>query len=170
MATKSRSFWARAVPLMVAGPAAVGAALASNANSSAGPLTALAGAAVLSAIVVGTWAAMLPALYIGAAFLGVAPRAQAVARSAGAALGDMGLVFLGLAPPLFFLVASSSQGVTVRVLGYTVVTAGVALGLRALFVRLFDRRSLKALGLFAGWSLVSFGIGASLFARLVPLP
>jgi hypothetical protein len=157
---------------MIAGPAAIGAALGLNAQAQAqaGPVAALSCAAILTAIIVGTWASMLPALYIGAAFMGVAPRAQAVARSAGAALGDMGLIFLGLAPPFLFLVASSTQGVTVRALGYVVVSAGVALGLRALFVRLFDGRSLKALGLFAGWSLVSVGIGASLFERMVPLP
>lgn len=172
MATNSRSPWGRAVPLMLAGPAAIGAALGLGAHGppAAGPLTALTCAAALAAIVVGTWAAMMPALYIGAAFMGIAPRAQAVARSTGAALADMGLVFLGLAPAFLFLVVSSAEGVTVRALGTVVVGAGVALGLRALFVRLFDRRSLKALGLFAGWSLVSVGIGASLFAKVVPLP
>lgn len=172
MVTNSRSTWGRTGLLMLAGPAAIGAALGLGAQGqpAAGPIAALTCAAALAAIVVGIGAALMPALYIGAAFLGIAPRAQAVARSAAAALADTGLVFLGLAPAFLFLVVSSAEGATVRALGYVVTFSGVALGLRALFVRLFDGRSLKALGLFAGWSLVSVGIGASLFAKVVPLP
>lgn len=156
---------AMSVVLMFAGPAAIGAAL----GLFDGPSALITRAVVFPTIIIGVAALMLPALYIGAAFLGVAPKAQAVARSARAALGDMGVVFLGLAAPLFFLVAASTELGTVRVLGHLIVGVGVALGLRALFIRLFDRRSPRAIGLFAGWSLVSVGIGAQLFARTIPL-
>lgn len=149
--------------LIFIGPAAIGAAL----GLTEGPTILISRAAALPAVIVGVAALMLPALYIGSAFLGVAPKARAVARSSKEALKDMGIIFLGLAPPLIFLVAASMEGSTVRLLGSLVVGLGVALGLRALYVRLFDRRSFKAVGLFAGWSLVCVGIGAQLFMRII---
>jgi hypothetical protein len=156
---------ARRASFAIAGPALVGAALGLH----AGPAELLARAATLPAIVVGVALLMLPALYIGAAFLGVAPRAGAVARSGVAALADTGVVMLGLAPSLLFLVAASTSAAAVSALALIVLALAVAIGLRALFARLFERRGAAAIGLFACWSLVSAGIGAQLVARAVPL-
>jgi ABC-type transport system involved in cytochrome c biogenesis permease subunit len=153
------------LPIIIAGPALIGAAL----GLPEGVGTSAARAAVLPAIVVGVALLTLPALYIGAAFFGVAPRAQAVVRSASGALKDMGIVFFGLAAPLVFLVAASTESTTVRILGQLAVSLGVVLGFRALYVRLFDRRSLRALTLFVCWAMVSFGIGAQLFVRGIGL-
>ncbi len=153
--------WVRRVPLIIAGPMLIGAAL----GLQAGPAELLSRAVTLPAIIVGVTLLMLPALYIGAAFLGVAPKARAMARSGSAALADTGIIMLGLAPSLLFLIAASTKGTTVVTLGTLVLGVSVLLGLRALFLRLFDRRSLLALALFLGWSLVSVGIGGQLVAR-----
>jgi len=165
MITTRGSTLARSVPAILAGPAMIGAALGWSEGLSALFTRAVA----LPAVAVGVAALMVPALYIGAAFIGVAPRAQAVTRSTSAALKDMGVLFLGLSPSLLFLVAASTGTGTVRVLGHLVVGVGVVLGLRGLFTRLFDQRSMKALGLFLCWSLVTVGIGAQLFTRTIPL-
>lgn len=149
---------ARSVLLIIGGPALVGAALGLATSLGA----ALTRALLTPAIIVGVAALMLPALYIGAAFFGVAPRASAVVRSSVAALADMGVVFIGLAAPLFFLVAASTQKTSVHILGVMVLGLGLVLGFRALYVRLFDQRSLRALALFTLWALISSGIGSQL--------
>ena len=153
----------RAFPFVIAGPALVGAAL----GLPGGPLRVATHALTLPAIVVGVALLMLPALYIGAALFGVAPRAQVMVRSALAALIDTGIVFLGFAAPLLFLVAASTGFATVSALGVLVVGAGIVLGLRALYMRLFDQRSRRALLLFILWALVAAGIGGQLFVETI---
>jgi hypothetical protein len=145
------------VPI-VAGPALVGAAL----GLSGGAAQAATQAITTPAIILGVAALMLPALYIGAAFLGVAPGARVVAQSSVAALADMGIVLLGLAAPLLFLVAASTHDASVRLLGVMTLGLGLLLGFRSLYMRLFEQRSLRAWLLFTAWAIVSAGIGAQI--------
>jgi len=149
---------ARTVVPIVAGPALVGAAL----GLPGGAVQAATQAVTTPVIILGVAALMLPALYIGAAFLGVAPSARVVAQSSVAALADMGTVLSGLAAPLLFLVAASTQDASLRVLGVMTLGVGLILGFRGLFLRIFEQRSLRALLLFTVWAIVSAGIGAQL--------
>jgi len=157
--------WTRGLPLALAGPALAGAAL----GLPHGPAALATRAALLPAIIVGVALIMLPALYIGAAFLGVAPNARSVISAAGSALADTGMVFLGLAPALLFLVAASTVTTTVVGLGYLTVALAVAIGLRALYLRLFTGNARRSVPLFACWAMVSLGIGARLMVEAVPL-
>ena len=156
--------WLRRLPMAIAGPALVGAAL----GLPDGPAAVAARAALLPAIVLGVALIMLPALYIGAAFLGVAPSARSVVTAAGSALADTGTVFLGLAPALAFLVVASTRPASVELLGYLAVALAVVIGLRALYLRLFMERAARVVPLFACWAAVSVGIGARLLVEAIP--
>ena len=144
----------------VAGPLAVGAVLTLRLHDPA-PLVAVPA-------VVGAVAALtLPALYIAAAVVGVAPPIAEVVRAVGRALHALGLVQLGLVLPLAFLVASSGPG-TAFVLGAVAVTTGAAIALKVLREALFvggpiDGRAV----LFWSWAAVALVIGGRLFGELM---
>lgn len=162
MSTSTPSLSSRSVPLILAGPALVGAAL----GLQGGPVQILSHAATLPLILVGVALLMLPALYIGAAFLGVAPEARAIPLRGAAAMRDTSIILLGLVPALFFLVAASLEPATATTLGVLVVGLAAVLGLRSLYLRLFEAAS-GALPLFVLWSLVTFGIGGQLISQTV---
>ena len=58
---------------------------------------------------------------------------------------------------------------SVSLLGYLTVALAAAIGLRALYVRLFAERARRSVPLFACWSAVSLGIGFRLVLEAVPL-
>ena len=145
----------------VAGPMLIGACL----NMRHGALSMLEGAVALPAIMIGVALLMAPALYIGAAFLGVAPSARDTLATLTAGLGDAGLCLVGAAPALAFLIATSTGWVSALLLGHLIVAVSLLLSLRTLFRRLFgggERRG-RALLLLLGWTVVAFGIGERLF-------
>jgi len=122
----------------------------------------------LPAILAGTAALTAPALYIGAAFTGVAPPPRDVLTAITEGLADTGTVLLGLTPAVLLLTATASQPGTVLFLGYGVVLLGVAIGLRQLYARLFaDTPGFWPPLLYAAWSTVGLGIGALLLTQVM---
>jgi hypothetical protein len=110
-------------------------------------------------------AMMVPALYIGAALLGIAPSASKVATGVVAAFRSAGVAFLGLAPAVAFLVATESTDQSMSFLGQSVVLVGGLLALRTLYGAVFDECLMrgKAMLLYGAWALVSLGIGGHLY-------
>jgi hypothetical protein len=143
--------------LILGGPAVLGACVGMRAG-----LSSLLGYTLsLPALVLGVGAVMLPALYILAAFVGVAPSAKRVLRVASETLADLGRLLLGFVPALGFLTLSSQDPANAPVLGLLALGAATLLGLRALYLRLFaaKRRGLLSLALYLAWSSVCLGIG-----------
>lgn len=149
------------VACAAAGPVALGGVLATR-LASVEPVIAL------PAIVLGVTAVTVPALYIATAATGSAPSAERMATAVGRALGAIGLVLLGLAAPLWFLVATSSKIITGVALGSAALAAAALFGLAALYRTLFAGQvpSLVRDGLFLTWALVAMVIGARLYADL----
>jgi hypothetical protein len=146
----------------LAGPALLGAC----AGFPAGAGSAVHQGAAVPVALLGVTAMMVPALYIGASFAGVAPSARRMARATTGTLRDMGRVSLGLAPALAFMAATSQDDSTATVFGFMALGAVALLGLRALYLRLFaaQGRRLASTALYAAWSLVSLGIGWQLMS------
>lgn len=148
----------------VVGPLAVGASLGLRFGVQSAATLGLA----LPAILAGVTALTAPALYIGAAFTGVAPPPREVLVALGEGLADAGTVLLGLTPTLLLLTATATQTLTVAIVGYAVVLLGVGLALRQLYRRLFeDTRGPWAPVLYIAWSVVGLGIGAHLLAQVL---
>ena len=147
-------------PALIGGPMLVGACF----GLQTGLLEALEASVAVPAVLVGVALLMAPALYIGAAFLGVAPAARDAARAVGAALADAGLLMLGLVPAFAFLLATSGD-VALFLLTHLVVLTSVAVALLALRRRLFagSGRPIASTALFLLWALVGLGIGERLF-------
>jgi hypothetical protein len=143
--------------LMVGGPALIGVC----AGSPLGVAAALRQGAAVPAVVLGISAMMIPALYIGASFVGAAPSARRMWRATTGTLRDIGSVSLGLAPALAVLIATAQDPSVATAFGALTMAAAAVLGLRALYLRLFagQRRGLWALPLYTIWALVSLGIG-----------
>ena len=144
-----------------AGPVALGGVLATR-------LAAVAPVVALPAIVLGVTAVTVPALYIATAATGSAPSAEQMAAAVGRALAAIGLVLLGLAGPLLFLVTTSSEPLTGLALGSAALAASAMFGLGALYRSLFAGQvpSLVRDGLFLTWAIVALVIGARLYGEL----
>ncbi len=157
--TPGWTYYGEKVAIILGGPAAVGACM--GMYYGAGAL--LEKALTLPAVLLGVTLLMIPALYIGAALLGVAPSARSVMRASLHALHDTGIIFLGLTPALAFLVATSSNSLTVYILGQLTAATGAILALRALYLRLFanrgERPSKLMVPVYLAWSMVCLGIG-----------
>ncbi len=149
----------------VLGPAAVGACLGMR----FGLEPALTLALALPAILIGVTFATTPALYIGAAFAGIAPPAQELAGSVASGLRDAGLVYLGLTPAFLFLAASVTDPRAALLVGAMVIVLGAGLGLRLAYGRLFEGKGARflSLPLFCAWAIVCVGIAAHLLGRVV---
>lgn len=128
------------------------------------PLSMAAHAVSVPAIVLGIAALMLPPLYIASTTLGRAAPASQFAESSSLALGDAGLVLLGFAPPLAFLVATSSLSATVWLLGNAVLGLAALIAVRSLYYSLFFRsEGRRAMPLYLLWLVVTFAIAEHLF-------
>lgn len=141
----------------LAGPALLGAC----AGFPAGVGSAVHQGTAVPMALLGVTAMMVPALYIGASFAGIAPSARRMARATSGTLRDMGRVCLGLTPALAFMAATGHDPSTATVFGILALGAVALLGMRALYLRLFagQPRRLATLPLYLIWSLVSLGIG-----------
>ena len=155
----------RDMALLLAGPAAVGFCLGLR----AGIVPALTFALVLPAVLVGVTLITTPALYIGAAFAGLAPPAKQVVPAVGCGLRDTGLSLLGLAPALLFLTSTSNDPTTVSLVGKGVLLFATGLGLFQLYRHIFGSAAAPArtLPLFAVWGIACLGIGGHLIARII---
>lgn len=149
--------------IVAAGPVVAGACLGLGQGG------VLANAARIPVVFVVVAAVMLPALYIGAALLGIAPSIRRVLAAAAGAFRSASLLFLGTAPAVAFLVTTREADARLWFLGQGVVLVGAALALRELYVRAFEScdAHLKAVPLYAAWALVSLGIGAHLYVTQV---
>lgn len=148
--------------LAIAGPVAIGAASLFSRDPS--PTAAIS----LPAVWVGVLFVMLPTLYIGAALLGIAPSATTMGRAAANSLTRSSVVFLGLTPALVFLIGTSTELSTARLLTNGVLALGAALGLTAFYKKVFTEPKIRgrAVALFAAWAGVSIAIGAHLFTSI----
>ena len=128
------------------------------------PASMIAHAASVPAILFGIAALMLPPLYIAATMLGRAAPAGEVLQASASALGDAGVVLLGFAPPLAFLVVTSSVWATVWLLGNAVLGLAALLAVRALYYALFHRHEgRRSMPLYLLWLVVAFAIAEHLF-------
>ena len=142
--------------LILAGPTVLGLCLSLR------PGTTWTEAFSLPLVLLSVTAVMLPALYIGAGLLELAPRGQAVMNGAVEGLVRCSWACLGLAPAFAFLVGTSTSGVTAALMAFAFVAVAVALGLRGLFLTTFGG-GWRATSFFVVWSVVSLGIGTRLF-------
>ena len=144
--------------MMAAGPAVIGVCIGLRSGS------VLQSTLALPLTIIGVSMLMTPALYIGSAVIDAAPTLQETVSAMRHALGAMGLVFLGLAPALAFLVSSTSDIHTADLVAHGALAIGVFVGLRTLFARAAwpaARRAQAGL-LFVLWSLLTIGIGSHL--------
>lgn len=139
------------------GPTVVGASLAFLGSGSAEDVLRV------PAVMLGAAALMLPALYIGAALGGFAPSPSRLLQAALEALGAAGLLLLGLAPALAFLLATSTSALVRAQLAPATALLGALFGLGVLSRALFTG-GVKARLLFTLWAMVTLTIGARLFA------
>lgn len=160
-ATMSTLSPSRQLALAFFGPALAAAAMGLEL---AGPTGALTRSIALPLILAGLGLVMLPALYISIAFQGVAPPAKQVLAATQEALQGTAFFLLCTAPALFFMVSTADKGWTVIALAHLVVATAVVLGLRRLYLILFeDGGTSGTFVTFLIWSVVGLAIGLRLF-------
>ncbi|MEW5851573.1 MAG: hypothetical protein AB2A00_22475 [Myxococcota bacterium] len=149
--------------LAAGGMALLGAASGLRAGASVVVERSLVVPAALAATVI----LMIPTLYIGAAFAGVAPSAAQMLAGARKALAGLGGVLAGLAPAVAFLVLAGPAGMPTLVASLALLL-GALVALRALFHQLFaNAQAHRAVPIFGVWSAISVGIGAQMLGRLL---
>jgi hypothetical protein len=155
----------RPVPLgalcALGGPIAIGAI----AGMQSGPFAVAHDAVAAPAIVLGVTALMIPALYIATAFAGIAPPARGFTAGVGEGLRACGVALLGLVAPAAFLAATARSAEAAAALGAGSLVAAVLVGLRALYIRLFDRGEVVHRMIFAAWSGLALLLGALFWTR-----
>lgn len=124
----------RGLFFILAGPGLLGAAT----GLEYGPVATLSRAIAMPTIIVGITLLMLPALYVGSSLVGAAPQLIPMLRSTHRALQEAGMVFVGFALPLAFLVAATTHHLSAELMGFAVTALGIMLGLRSLFHQLFS--------------------------------
>jgi hypothetical protein len=155
-------------PLRTVGAATLGPALLGGSLGLKGTVwSALFLALALPTVIAGVAMLMSPALYIGMTMQGDAPEVRTMTAAIAIALRDTGIVLLGLAMPVAFLVSSAPLGWVPLAVGASVVCFAVAVGLCAIHGALFRTRGPRAQLLFAGWSIVGLAIGARLLASVL---
>ena len=147
----------------VAGPAAIAAAVQFSAYGRSGQSISMG--VVLVSVVTMT----LPALYVGAALAGVGPSAAHLARSVQDALTRTGIIWLGLAPALAFLAATSTSIDGIQIVTRVVLGIGAVFAFQALYKTAFKSapHRIRAFVLFSIWALVAFGLGLRLQSTLM---
>lgn len=152
--------------LTLGGPATVGACL----GLSSGIQPMLTGALALPLVVVGTAAFTLPGLYISSAFTGIAPPAGEVFDATMLSLRRLGLLLVGLAPSLTFLVATSPGEAPRIVLAYTVLGASALVGLHSFARKVFGPEPTpRAVAISTVWGLLSLFLGWQLLDRAIEI-
>lgn len=155
----------RDVAIACAGPVATGLCIGIAQGGSA----MVECAAIVPAITLGVSGIMVPALYIGGAYLGPVPSANAFLAANLKALRDAGLVLLGLAAPLAFLVATTLHPYTSLAFGAAALALACLVGMRSLLaaLRRADGMSSAAALLFGVWCICFLAIGATLFVEFI---
>lgn len=157
------------------GPAVIGAWIALRVGLSDAPLGD-GGAGTFARLTLGVPLAILgaavltaPALYIGSAFMKAELRPGAMLRQIAIGLDGAGLVMLGLMPAVLFLGATITDPVIASVVAAMALGGAVVFGVRLLFGRLYASpvERIKAMPVYAVWSVVSLGIGAMMLVRVV---
>src|SRR5262249_33500660 len=152
-----------ALLFILGGPAAAGAAVGVR----FGVRGLLIGALYWCAVNVGVMVLMLPALHIAFSLVGQATPPKTTVDAGNRALRASGLVLLGLAPAMLFLLSTAGSDGWVAPLAVSAATAGAAAGLRSIFEHLFGDSAIKKRSLvaFALWALVALMIGGRLLSR-----
>ncbi|MCB9727381.1 MAG: hypothetical protein H6744_01050 [Deltaproteobacteria bacterium] len=160
----------RLAALAAAGPALAGATVAMHDGLAVAAWIGLGLPLLIAAVA----CLMLPALYIGSAFIGVAPPLREVARAAGLALADLGRLMLAFTPALAFLVATSTHRFETGLHAHLALLGAAFFALRAMYGRLaprdagpFGPRQLAGFLLFATWSCITLAIGWRFFIPLL---
>jgi hypothetical protein len=150
--------------LAVLGPTLLGAALGMKTGLGSMALCA----SVLPAIVLGVALLMAPAFYIGASLLGRSPSSTELARATGLGLRACGTTLLGLLPPTLFLLSTASKGAGAAWLCALALACASLVGTRRLYAEIYPQHQAGFLGwvFFAGWSLLSLGIGLDFYSTL----
>ncbi len=154
--------------LLLAGIGSV--ALGATAGSDRGVFAVLRDAATLPASIALVLAVLVPALYIASSMTGVVIRLPDLGIALLAGLRAAGLASLGVVAPLLFLMASTEDHVTSRILIALSLLAVGLLGLRAIYSQLYGRtvHSVSIIALYLSWSAVFLGLAAKIsFATLV---
>ena len=161
------------VSLALGGASVTGFVLATHDGPAAMVMRALS----VAAITLGATVVMLPPLYIASTTFGVAPPAAEFLKCASTALRSAGVVLLGLAPPLAFLVATSNLLDSVWLLGNAAAGLAALLGVRSLWYSLFlaevpgsvlEGRAVlprRPMFIYLIWIAVGASITASLFQK-----
>jgi hypothetical protein len=151
------------------GPAALGAVLGGQIS----PALALREAALVPALVVGLTIATVPALYIATVATGSRMTAPVLARATLRGLEGLGVVLLGLAAPLAFLVATTQMPRLGLMLGTGAIGVAALLGMRRMRAAMREgdgRPSFVDGGLFLVWGGVAGVLGARMFVELMAVP
>ena len=164
MERTERSVTTKTLAVAVAGMALVGACLGMR----GGFESMVWRTAVIPVAYFGIAAMTIPALYVGTAYLGAAPSAPAVVKASKRALRDIGVVFLGMAPAIAFLMVSLDSTFTAGILAFLVMGFGSAVGLRTFYTRVscVERKG-HALVMFLVWAGVSLQAGAHVLDKVV---
>lgn len=151
------------------GPIALGAVIGAKVS----PMVALREAALVPAIVIGLTVATVPALYIATVATGSRLTIGQLARAVVRGLEGLGIVLLGLAGPLAFLVATTAYPKLGVLLGAVALAVAAGLGMRRMRAAMVESdavpraASLIDAGLFLIWGSVAAVLGARLFLDLM---
>ncbi len=153
--------------LSSAGLALVGAAaLGWISRLHGGTLAAAESSLAAPAIVFGVCILLSPALYIGLSLAGAQTSSSLFIRAIACGWRASGLVALGLAPALLFVVATTTSEGLALAFGALAISCSLAVGLVAL-AKESARHSFMSLVCFVGWAVAAFSVGAHMFARVV---
>ena len=149
------------------GLVAVGAAaLGLISRIPAGAFAAAQSSLLTPAIVVGVCVVLAPALYIGLSLAGAKTSASTFVSAVLTSWRASGLAALGLAPPLLFMVATTTSENLALALGTLAIAAALAIGLMAL-AREAAEHSAASFLCFVLWSLAALAVGARFFFTAV---
>jgi len=118
------------------------------------------------AIVLGVCILLAPALYIGLALAGAKTDAKSFAAGLVQSWRASGLVAVGLAPPLLFMVATTGNEKAALSFGVLALLCSLTIGLYTLGKN-SATHSLASVCCFCVWALAALAVGARLFFRAV---
>ena len=131
-----------------------------------GQLAAVKSSLATPAIVIGVCIVLAPALYIGLSLAGARTTTSSFVRGIERSWRASGLVALGLAPPLLFMVATSSSEKLALAFGVLAIFCSLLVGLMALAKEAAEH-SPASLFCFVLWAFSALAVGARLFFRAV---
>lgn len=148
--------------MAVAGSAALGWLCRMPGGASAAATSSFATPMIL----LGVGIVLAPALYIGLSFAGAQTTTPVFVRGLSRALRATGITALGLAPPVLFLVATSTSEGAAFVFGGAALLLSVAVGLVTLAKYAADH-STASFFCFWAWAMAAGAVGGHFFVEAV---